>query len=219
MPRSKSRATVEVGGERRVLEVAHAGRAHAGVGQPVVEPGGGAVAEVGADRLVDRREHLEQDEDDADERRAGRRGRRRAGRRRRARPSRSRTPPAAAPRSTSTTHHAAASGRSAFGRTAKNFHSLPPHHVLRDLVRSVPCSLICFSIVAVLDVRTITRSGFHASPIARTFRRSSCVSARVLRDVRFERDAGAFEEDDFARPIVVCGVTVVRVVERAEVRR
>ncbi len=35
------------------------------LGQPVVEPGRGAVAEVGADRLMDRREHLEQDEHDA----------------------------------------------------------------------------------------------------------------------------------------------------------
>ena len=45
------------------------------------------------------------------------------------------------------------------------------------------------------------------------------VLGRILRDVRFERDAGAFEEDDLPRPVVVGGVTVVRVVERAEVRR
>ena len=44
----------EVAGELRVLEVPHARRAHAGLGEPVVEPGRGAVAEVGADRLVDR---------------------------------------------------------------------------------------------------------------------------------------------------------------------
>jgi len=52
----------EVAGEGRILEMAHAGRAHASLGEPVVEPGGGAVAEVRAHRLVDRAEHLEQDE-------------------------------------------------------------------------------------------------------------------------------------------------------------
>src|SRR4029077_16166906 len=41
--------------------------ANARFGQPVIEPGGGAVAEVGANCLVDWREDLEQDEDDADE--------------------------------------------------------------------------------------------------------------------------------------------------------
>ena len=47
--------------------MSHARRTHAGLGQPVVEPRGGPVAEVGADRLVNRREHLEQDEHGADE--------------------------------------------------------------------------------------------------------------------------------------------------------
>ena len=41
----------------------HPGRAHARLGQPVVEPGRRAIAEVGADRLMDRREHLQQHED------------------------------------------------------------------------------------------------------------------------------------------------------------
>ena len=64
----------EVAGERRILEVPHARRAHAGFGEPVVEPGGGAVAEVGADRLMNRAEHLKQHEDRAGEReRAGER--------------------------------------------------------------------------------------------------------------------------------------------------
>ena len=68
MPRSKSRATVRslvsVGSSRW----SHARRTHARLGQAVVEPRGGAVAEVGADRLMDRRQHLEQDEDRADQR-------------------------------------------------------------------------------------------------------------------------------------------------------
>ncbi len=55
----------EVAGERRILEVPHARRAHAGFGQPVVEPCGGAVAEIGADRLMNRAEHLQQHEDRA----------------------------------------------------------------------------------------------------------------------------------------------------------
>ena len=58
----------QIVGELRVLEVTHARRAHARVGQPVVEPGGGAIAEVRADRLVDRSQHLEQHENDAAER-------------------------------------------------------------------------------------------------------------------------------------------------------
>ncbi len=57
----------EVVGELRVLEVAHAPRPHARLGEPVVEPCRGAVAEVGADRGVDRRKHLEQHEHGAGE--------------------------------------------------------------------------------------------------------------------------------------------------------
>ncbi len=34
--------------------------AHAGLGQAVIEPRGGAIAEVGAHRLVDRVQHLQQ---------------------------------------------------------------------------------------------------------------------------------------------------------------
>ena len=84
----------EVAGERRILEVPHARRAHAGLGEPVVEPGGRAVAEVGADRLMNRAEHLKQHEDRAGKRERTGQRRRRAARRRPARPSRSRTPPA-----------------------------------------------------------------------------------------------------------------------------
>ena len=57
----------QIGCELRVLEVADARLTHAGVGQPVVEPGGSSVAEIGAHRLVNGREHLEQDEHGADE--------------------------------------------------------------------------------------------------------------------------------------------------------
>ncbi len=55
----------EVAGECRVLQVAHARRSHAGLGEPVVQPGGRAVAEVGADGLMDRAEHLKKHEDHA----------------------------------------------------------------------------------------------------------------------------------------------------------
>ena len=68
MPRSKSRATVRSVVSAGVFQVAHAGRPDAGFGQPVVEPGRGAVAEVGADGVVDRIEDLQKHEDAAGER-------------------------------------------------------------------------------------------------------------------------------------------------------
>ena len=114
----------EVAGERRILEVPHARRAHAGLGEPVVEPRGSAVAEVGADRLMNRAEHLKQHEDRRRQTRADRREDRRAARRRPARPWRSRTTAGRIPRSRRAVHQAAARPGSAFGRTPKNFHSL-----------------------------------------------------------------------------------------------
>src|SRR5476649_1149129 len=45
------------------------------------------------------------------------------------------------------------------------------------------------------------------------------VLLRILRDVRFERDARALEKDHLARPIVLRRVAVIRVVERTEIRR
>jgi hypothetical protein len=57
----------EVVRERGILQVSHSRRAHARFRQSIVEPGGGAVAEVGTHRLMDRVEDLEQDEDRADE--------------------------------------------------------------------------------------------------------------------------------------------------------
>ena len=124
MPEVELAGHGEVAGELRVLEVAHARRPHAGLGQPVVEPGGDAAAEVGADRLVDRGEHLQQHEDDADEGRAARPG-----------VSPRCTAPTSAPMATRERGRQqpaqeedgppgrTASARSARGRTAKNFHS------------------------------------------------------------------------------------------------
>ena len=58
----------QVSGESWVFEVADASGPDARLGQLIVEPGRGALAEAGADRLVERREHLEQHEDDGGER-------------------------------------------------------------------------------------------------------------------------------------------------------
>ena len=58
----------EVAGEGRILEVQHARRSHAGFGKPVVEPRGGAIAEVGAHCLMNGAEHLKHYEDGAGER-------------------------------------------------------------------------------------------------------------------------------------------------------
>ncbi len=52
----------EVVRERRILEVPHARRAHAGLGEAVVQPSRRAVAQVRAERLVNGAEHLEQHE-------------------------------------------------------------------------------------------------------------------------------------------------------------
>ena len=71
--------------------------------------------------------------------------------------------------------------------------------------------------VSLLEVSTITLSGFHASPIASALRSSPCDSARVFGHVRFERDARAFEEDHAVRPVVFRGVAIVRVVEGCEI--
>ncbi len=53
----------EIAGKRWILEVSHARRTHTGLGKPVVEPCRSAIAEVGAERLMNRTEHLEQYED------------------------------------------------------------------------------------------------------------------------------------------------------------
>ncbi len=57
----------EVADELLVFEVAHAWRPDAGVRQPVVQPRRRAVAQVVADGQVNRRHHLQQDEQRADE--------------------------------------------------------------------------------------------------------------------------------------------------------
>ncbi len=103
--------------------MSHAGRAHAGFGEPVIEPRGGAVAQVGAERLVDGAEHLQQDEDDADKRqRAGERVPALHGADQHAHGDRKRSRQDAAQQQ----HRPPAGGQagSAFGRTLKNFHSL-----------------------------------------------------------------------------------------------
>jgi hypothetical protein len=55
----------EIAGEPWILEVPHARRAHAGLSQAVIKPCGSAVAEIGADCLMNRAEHLQQHEDRA----------------------------------------------------------------------------------------------------------------------------------------------------------
>ena len=62
----------EIARERRVFEMTDAGRLDARVGQTIVEPGRGAVAEVGAERAVNRGEDLQQDEGGTDERQRSR---------------------------------------------------------------------------------------------------------------------------------------------------
>ena len=57
----------EVGGELRVFEMSHPRRTDAGVCQVIVQPRRGPVAEVGAHGLMDWRQHLEQDEESADQ--------------------------------------------------------------------------------------------------------------------------------------------------------
>jgi len=57
----------EVAGELWILEVTHAWWPHAGLGKPIIKPCGGSVAQVSADCLVDRGEHLKEDEDDSHE--------------------------------------------------------------------------------------------------------------------------------------------------------
>jgi len=112
----------EVAGELRILEVPMPAGARS-LGELVVEPCGSAVAEVGAERLMNRTEHLKQHED-----RAGKREP--TGERTAALHGATSTPIATAnaagriPLSRRTVHQAAARPGSAFGRTPKNFHSL-----------------------------------------------------------------------------------------------
>ena len=123
MPRSNSRATVRSLVSVGILEVPHARRPHARLGQPVVEPGRHAAAEVGADRLVDGRAAPAGGRTRPRRRRAARPGSRPAAPRRRARPWRPRTPPAARRAAEARPTRRSARPRSARGRTAKNFHS------------------------------------------------------------------------------------------------
>ena len=62
----------QVARQRRILEVSDSGRAHACLGEAVVQPRGGAVAKVRADRLMNRTQDLKEDEDGAGKRERGR---------------------------------------------------------------------------------------------------------------------------------------------------
>ena len=68
MPEIEVARDGQIADERRILEVAHPLRADARVGQPVVEIRGRAIAEVVTDSSLYRRQDLQQDEDDADDR-------------------------------------------------------------------------------------------------------------------------------------------------------
>ena len=57
----------EVSGELGIFKVAHAWWTDTGGGEPIVEPGGGSASKVGADGLVNRRQHLQQNEHDPDQ--------------------------------------------------------------------------------------------------------------------------------------------------------
>jgi hypothetical protein len=52
----------QVARQRRIFQVSHAGRAHARIGETIVQPRRGPIAEVGADCLMERRHDLKQDE-------------------------------------------------------------------------------------------------------------------------------------------------------------
>jgi hypothetical protein len=68
MPQIESARDGQVGGKSRILEVRDAGGTQARVGQLVVEPGRGPIAEVGADGLMNGMDDLQQAKDEADER-------------------------------------------------------------------------------------------------------------------------------------------------------
>ena len=113
----------EIVREFRVLEMSYARGPHARGGEPVVEPGGGPAPEVRADGVMERRQDLEQHEDDPHQRQReqeilpalhGAHDRsdgdgKRCGEH---------------PRRTSTPHQAMASVRSARGRIEQNFQLL-----------------------------------------------------------------------------------------------
>ena len=67
MPRSKSRAIVRSLVSSRAFEVAHPRGPNASGSEAVVQPSGGAAAEIGTDGVVDRRKHLKSHEHGRDE--------------------------------------------------------------------------------------------------------------------------------------------------------
>ena len=72
----------------------NAWRPYARLGQPIVEPCGRAVSEIGADHLMNRAEHLQQNENRADQHKRAGEGMPALARPRPAHPSRSQRPPA-----------------------------------------------------------------------------------------------------------------------------
>ena len=113
----------QVAGELRVLQVAHARRPRHGLGQPVVQPGRDPVAQVGAERLVERAPAPAAGRTPRRRRPAARPGRRRAARPRPAPRWPPRTPPAAAPAAPAPpTRRWPGPGRPC-GSTPKNCHS------------------------------------------------------------------------------------------------
>ena len=114
----------EVGRKAWIFEVPHARRTHACGGQLVVEPGRGPAAEIGPNRLMQRRQDLEQNEHGADNPSGPPRGAL-------CWMAPTSTPMAIAntagsnPRKSRTVHHARANDRSARPSTPKNFHPSP----------------------------------------------------------------------------------------------
>ena len=94
----------------------------------------------------------------------------------------------------------------------------PPHHVLGILVRPVaePDVLLDRARARGQDDRPI-----RIPPVAdrEHVAQRGMVFVWILGHVRFERDARAFEEDHPIVAIARGGVAVIRVIERAEIRR
>ncbi len=93
-----------------------------------------------------------------------------------------------------------------------------PHHVLDVFVGAVPQPDMFLNRVAARgqDDHPVR---VPASPIVRTPPESVVIGRRVFRDVRFECDARAFEEDHLVRRVVTGGIAVVGIVDPGEVIR
>ena len=92
-----------------------------------------------------------------------------------------------------------------------------PHHILDAFIRAIPESDVL--------VDGVAAGGQHDDPVRvpgvadpEDPPQLVVMRARILRNVRFEGNARAFEKDDAARTVVVGGVAIVRVVEAGEIR-